>query len=89
MKLVHVSGPAELNQRGGTIVVATRSELGLLDWPDESALRIIATNGPPLIDRTTEALNAIVAALHAAARERVPACDHRLGASEPNSRSMR
>ena len=67
VKLVHVSVPAGLNQRGGTFLVATRSELGLLDWPDESALQTAATQGPPLIDKTTETLNAIVAALHAAA----------------------
>jgi hypothetical protein len=35
-------------------------QLGLLDWPDESALRAIATDGPPLIDKTTEALNAML-----------------------------
>jgi hypothetical protein len=64
---VHVSVPPRLNQRGGTFLVATRSELGLLDWPDESALGEIAAEAPPLIDKTTEALNAIVAALHAAA----------------------
>ena len=59
--------PPRLNQRGGTFLVATRSELGLLDRPKESALQAVATHGPPLIDQTTEALNAIVAALHAAA----------------------
>jgi hypothetical protein len=41
--------------------------LELLDWPDERALQTVATQGPPLIDKTTDALNAIVAALHAAA----------------------
>jgi hypothetical protein len=41
--------------------------MSLLDWPDETALRTIATEGPPVIDETTEALNAIVAALDAAA----------------------
>jgi uncharacterized membrane protein len=67
LKVVHVSVPPRPNQRGGTFLVATRSELGLLDWPDENALQIVATHSPPLIDQTTEALNAIVAALHAAA----------------------
>ena len=62
-----MSVPPRLNQRGGTFLVATRSELDLLDWPDESALGESAAEGPPLIDKTTEALNAIVAALHAAA----------------------
>jgi len=59
--------PAGLNHSGGTFLVATRSGVGLLDWPDETALRTIATEGAPLIDETTEALNTIVAALHAAA----------------------
>ena len=45
----------------------TRSELGLIDWPDESALRNDRHRWPTLIDTTTEALNAIVAALHSAA----------------------
>ena len=67
LRAVHVSVPPRLNQRGGTFLVAMRSELGLADWPDESALQTVATHGPPLIDKTTEALNAIVAALHAAA----------------------
>jgi hypothetical protein len=35
----------------------------LLDWPDERALRTLATKGPPQLDETTEALNTIVAAL--------------------------
>jgi hypothetical protein len=67
LKVIHVSVPPRLNQRGGTFLVATRSGLGLHDWPDESALQTVATQGPPPIDKTTEALNAIVAALHAAA----------------------
>ena len=67
VKVVHVAVPAGLDHSGGTFLVATRSELGLLDWPDESALRRIDTEGPPLIDETTEALDTIVAALHAAA----------------------
>jgi hypothetical protein len=66
-RVVHVSVPSRLNQRGGTFLVAARSEFGLLDWPDESALQTVATQGPPLIDKTTEALNAIVAARHTAA----------------------
>ena len=67
VKLVQVAVPAGLHNSGGTFLVATRAEMGLLDWPDESALRTIATEGPPLTDETTEALNTIVAALHAAA----------------------
>ena len=66
VKLLHVSVPAGLNQRGGTFRVATRSQMDVLDWPHESALRFIATQGPPLIDKTSKALNAILAAVHAA-----------------------
>jgi hypothetical protein len=51
----------------GTSIVATKSEMGLLDWPDEPALRTIATEGPPPIDEKPETLNTIVAALHAKA----------------------
>ena len=67
LKVVQVAVPAGTNHRGETYLVSTRSEIGLLDWPDESALRTIATASPPLIDETTEALNTIVAALQAAA----------------------
>ena len=41
----------------GPFLVAPRSELGLSDWPDESALRTIATNGRPLIDKTVHQLD--------------------------------
>ena len=67
LKTVQVAVPAGLNHKGGTFLVATRSEMDLLDWPDEAALRTIATEGPPLLDQTIEALNTIVAALQAAA----------------------
>jgi hypothetical protein len=67
LKVVHVAVPTGLNHSGGTFLLATRSAMGLPDWPDESALRRIATEGPPVIDETTEALNTIVAALQAAA----------------------
>jgi hypothetical protein len=67
LKVVRVAVPAGLNHRGGTFLIATRSEMGLLDWPDEAALRMIATEGPPLVDATSEGLDTIVAALQAAA----------------------
>jgi hypothetical protein len=67
VKLLQVAVPAGLDKSGGSFLVATRSEMGLLEWPDEAALRAIATEGPPLIDESTEALNTIVAALQAAA----------------------
>ena len=64
---MRVSGAPQLNQPGGTFVVATRSRLGHSNGRT-TALRNIATKGPPLIVRTTQALNAIAAGLRAAAK---------------------
>jgi hypothetical protein len=58
VKVVHVAVPAGLNHRGGTFLVATRSEMGLLDWPDGAALRTIATEGHHSSMKQTEGLEA-------------------------------
>jgi hypothetical protein len=66
-RVTYVSVPSSLHRAGGTYLVVVRSDLDVLDWPDEATLQAIATKPLPLAGPSREALRSVVAMVREAA----------------------